>query len=78
MPTVLRTGPYRLYFFSNESFEPPHVHVDRDRSTAKFWLYPVALASSWGFGSRELRRIEGLVVDNYRVIMEAWNEHFEH
>lgn len=29
MPTVLRSGPYRVYFFSHDPNEPPHVHVDR-------------------------------------------------
>jgi len=30
MPTVLRKGPYRVYFFSHDMTEPPHVHVDRE------------------------------------------------
>jgi len=38
VPTILRDGPYRFFFFSNEGFEPPHVHVQRDRAIAKFWL----------------------------------------
>jgi hypothetical protein len=36
MPTVLRDGPYRFYFYSHEPNEPPHVHVDRDDRSAKF------------------------------------------
>ncbi|MBW6456390.1 MAG: DUF4160 domain-containing protein [Trueperaceae bacterium] len=28
-PTVLRDGPYRFFFFSNERGEPPHIHVQR-------------------------------------------------
>lgn len=28
MPTVLRYRSYRVFFFSNETAEPPHVHVD--------------------------------------------------
>ncbi|MCC7308262.1 MAG: DUF4160 domain-containing protein [Acidobacteria bacterium] len=58
MPTVLRFGAYRLYFYSHEPNEPPHVDIDRD---SKFWLHPVSLARSRGFNSRELRRIEGIV-----------------
>ena len=27
MPTVLRWGPYRAFFYSNENDEPAHVHV---------------------------------------------------
>ncbi len=36
MPTVLRDGPYRLYWVSQEPDEPPHVHVDRGECSAKF------------------------------------------
>ncbi len=43
MPTVLRSGPYRLFFYSGDAGEPPHVHVERDASIAKFWLKPVRL-----------------------------------
>ncbi|HEX7529959.1 MAG TPA: DUF4160 domain-containing protein [Pyrinomonadaceae bacterium] len=38
MPNVLRTGPYRIYFYSHEPNEPAHVHIDRDDFSAKFWL----------------------------------------
>src|SRR5262245_45288204 len=27
MPSVLRVGRFRFYFFSNEQQEPPHIHV---------------------------------------------------
>src|SRR5437870_12492415 len=27
MPTVLRPGPYRFYFYSHEPNEPPHIHA---------------------------------------------------
>jgi hypothetical protein len=39
MPTVLRWGPYRAFFYSNESGEPPHVHVRAGNFEAKFWLH---------------------------------------
>ncbi len=53
MPTVLRSGPYRFYFYSHEPDEPPHVHVDRDDLSAKFWLNPIRLASNLGFRAHE-------------------------
>lgn len=48
MPTLLREGPYRFFFYSDEGDprEPPHVHVTAGERLAKFWLEPVALASS--------------------------------
>ena len=75
-PTVLRSGPYRMFFFSNEAGEPPHVHVQRERMLAKFWLEPVGIAGSTGFSSVELRRIQGIVIENSTALLEAWNEYF--
>ena len=73
MPTVLRVGPYRLYFYSHDLIsEPPHVHVDRDDLSAKFWLKPVALASNLGFNASELRRIERVVTDHQAKLLERW------
>jgi hypothetical protein len=46
MPTIDDIGPYKFFFYSAEGTEPPHVHVRRDQSTAKFWLAPVRLARS--------------------------------
>lgn len=78
MPTVLRSGPYRIYFYSNESNEPPHVHVDRDDQSCKFWISPVALARNLGFSGRELRSIEETIIENEQHFLEAWNEYFGH
>jgi hypothetical protein len=74
MPTVLRSGPYRFYFYSHEPNEPPHIHVDRDQNSCKVWLKPVALSSSLGFKARELREIERLVSVNRAILWKAWEE----
>ena len=78
MPTVLRVGPYRVYFYSHDLSEPPHVHVDRDLQSAKFWLAPVALARNLGFSPKELRTIERMLIENEKDLLEAWNDHFRH
>ena len=77
MPTVLRSGPYRLFFYSGDRGEPPHVHVERDDSVAKVWLDPVRLESNIGFRAAELRAIEQIVADNQGKLLEAWNDYFE-
>ena len=62
MPTVFRVGPYRFYFYSHGLIsESPHVHVDRDELSAKFWMNPVALARNLGYNASELRKIEKTV-----------------
>ncbi|MGH7575280.1 MAG: DUF4160 domain-containing protein, partial [Longimicrobiales bacterium] len=54
MPTVLREGPYRFFFVSLDGNEPPHVHVQRERRVAKFWLDPITLQRPGGFSAKEL------------------------
>jgi hypothetical protein len=73
MPTVLRSGPYRFYFYSHEPNEPPHIHIDRDDLSAKFWLN---LAANFGFRAHELREIQSRVLDFRTQLLEAWNEFF--
>lgn len=76
VPTILRHGPYRFYFYSHDSAEPPHVHVDRDACSAKFWLEPVRLAGNLSFRSHELRHLERIVRDGQARLLEAWNDYF--
>jgi hypothetical protein len=76
MPTVLRVGRYRFHFFSNESVEPPHIHVKASGDEAKFWLDPVQLAANYGFNVREINEIDRIVQEYREVLLEAWHEHF--
>ncbi len=76
MPTVFRSGPYRFFFYAGDRDEPKHVHVERDEKTAKFWLDPIRLQSSGGFSRIELARIETIVRNNQKALMEAWDEYF--
>ena len=74
MPTTLRTGPYRFYFYSYDCVEPRHTHVDRDRLSAKFWLDPtVSLVENHGFSRQELRQIERIVHAHLEVLRDEWN-----
>ena len=76
MPTVLRVGRYRFYFFSNEGQEPPHIHIKAGSDQAKFWLDPIDLASNYGFRAHELNKIERIIGDHLTELMEAWNGYF--
>ena len=76
MPTVLRVGPYRFFFYAGDRNEPPHVHVERDDNIAKFWLDPIRLQSNRGFSRAELGRMQKLLGDRQEELIEAWNEYF--
>jgi hypothetical protein len=77
MPTILQVGPYRLFFYSADGIEPPHIHIERDDGIAKYWLAPVRLARSRGLPAAELRSLERLVRERETVILEAWHEYFD-
>ncbi len=76
MPTVLRIGRFRFFFYSNENAEPAHAHVQAGGDEAKFWLDPVSLATNHGFRQRDVNEIERLVMDNRDALIEAWNGFF--
>jgi hypothetical protein len=76
MPTILRHGRWRVFFYSNEGSEPAHVHVESAGDTAKLWLTPVALVRSNQLTPSELREVERLVRLNRKVLLEAWNDFF--
>ena len=76
MPTVLRIGSFRFFFYSNKNSEPAYIHIQRERMLAKFWLEPVAFASSCRFSPKELRKLQLLVIEHRETFIGAWNEHF--
>lgn len=76
MPTVLRTGPYRFFFYAGDSNEPPHVHVEYGSNKAKFWLDPVRLQESGGFSRMEINQIQRLVEENRELFLRKWDEYF--
>lgn len=75
MPTILRIGPYRFFFYSADCNEPAHVHVERESHIAKFWLAPVRMVENGGFSRRELMRMQRLVDEHQETLLRGWNEH---
>ena len=73
---MFRSGPYRFFFFSRE--EPRiHIHIISGDGEAKFWIEPsIELATSAGYGQKDLGRIEQLIREKENVIRTAWDEHF--
>jgi len=76
MPTVLRIGPYRFFFYSGDREEPPHVHVERDDCIAKYWLDPVRLQRSGGFSRSEVNKIRRTIESEVEKLLRSWNEYF--
>ena len=78
MPTILRIGPYRFFFYAGERDEPAHIHVEKDDRVAKFWLDPCRLQNSGGFARNELNKIQTIIIEYQDKMMEMWHEYFGH
>jgi hypothetical protein len=76
LPTVLRWGPYRAYFYSNERGEPAHVHVRAGDKEAKVWLHDLSVALNAGYPARELGDIIRHLKIHRDQLVSAWNEYF--
>ncbi len=77
MPTRLRIGGFRFYFYSHEPNEPPHVHVDRGDATIKLWLDSLEVARSRGFRAHEIGGIVAMVEEHRITFLEAWHDYFD-
>ncbi len=76
MPTLLRIGPYRFFFYSREPDEPAHVHVRRDQMECKIWLETVAVADAGRFSAHELGVISRHVREHRAKLLNDWHVHF--
>ena len=75
MPTVLRVGPYRFHFYSDERGEPAHIHVRTSEGECKFWLDPITLAKNRGLAPHVVRDIERLVYEHQEILREKYDEY---
>ena len=77
MPTVLKIGPYRFYFFSREESRV-HIHVSCADGEAKFWLEPeLELATNHKLSRVQLKQIEQLIEEHYDDFRNSWNHYFK-
>ena len=76
MPTIMRDGPYRFFFYSGDRVEAPHVHVERDSDQAKVWIDPVRLEYSRGLSRNERNRRMRLAGEIRELLLTTWEEFF--
>ena len=76
VPTVLRWGRYRAFFYSNEGGEPAHIHVSAGDAEVKVWLHDLTVALNAGFPAHEITGILSELRANRETLLKAWHEHF--
>ncbi|OGQ54322.1 MAG: hypothetical protein A3J24_03140 [Deltaproteobacteria bacterium RIFCSPLOWO2_02_FULL_53_8] len=76
MPTILIDGSYRFFFYSNEGFEPRHVHVKGNGGEAKLWIPSCRVSWSYNLNAAQLKQILNITKNRMVYIEEKWDEHF--
>jgi hypothetical protein len=77
VPTVLRINGLRVVVYPNDH-RPAHVHVIGAEHEALFYPGcpegPLSLRENFGFGSKELARIERVLMTHLELLCKAWKE----
>lgn len=84
MPTVFKYRGYVIYFWSNESNEPVHIHISKGRqskNSIKVWLTyggGVLLSNNNNakIPSKDLNYILDKVLSNWLMIADMWVDLF--
>jgi hypothetical protein len=76
VPTVLRWGSYRAFFYSNEGTEPAHIHVRAGDKEVKIWIHDLAVAVNMGFATQEVGDIIRHLRASREQLLAAWNDYF--
>jgi hypothetical protein len=56
--------------------EPAHVHIAKDRKSAKVWLQSLEVEYAQGYNERELKALLAMVAENRDDWIRSWNEFF--
>ncbi len=76
MPTILKIGNMRFFFFSREESRM-HIHIICPEGEAKFWLEPtVELSVNYNLSSQKLSEIEKIVKEHEDEFKRAWKQFF--
>ena len=83
LPTLFEIYGYRVFFWSNETGEPVHVHVCKGKPTAnatKIWLppesNPILANNNSNIPDKELKRILKMIALNRDSIIAQWYDYF--
>jgi len=69
---------YKIFFYSNEQGEPPHVHVGKSqKNTSKIWLEPLSLAHNKSqIPVKDLRKIVRWLETHRTEVLKLWQNYF--
>lgn len=83
MPNLFDYLGYRIYFWSNENFEPIHVHISKgnpNSNSTKVWITKnggtIVADNGAKIPEKDLKKILNSIEANFFYIVSRWKEYF--
>ncbi len=83
MPNLFTVSGYKIYFWSNESGEPIHVHISKGKplpSSTKIWLTKsggcIVANNRSGIPDSELNELMEFISAQFFLICDMWKKFF--
>ena len=84
MPSIFEFLGYKIYFWSNENYEPIHVHISKGNPTAnstKIWLTKQGLCmianNNSNIPQNDLNKLLRIISLQFFLICNEWKKHFK-
>ena len=81
MPTVLFIFGWRLFFYSNESNEPIHIHAEKVEMECKYWLLieevEIKEAFSFNMSPAAKKEVKKIIYQHFDLIVDSWETYFK-
>jgi hypothetical protein len=78
MPTILFIDGWRFFFYSNESEEPIHIHVQKGEKECKYWLkrkeFDIIEAYSYNMYHKDIRKVKRIIFEYFELIEKEWDK----
>ena len=86
MPSIFRILGYNIYFWSNETNEPLHVHIckgEPHENNTKIWINHngetiVSYHNVREINNKDLNKVLQAIKSNIQLIQDKWLGHFDH
>lgn len=63
-----------MIYSAEPANERPHVHVIKDRATAKIWIDQIEIFHQIGYTQKELATALKIVTEHQEMLLRSWSE----
>ncbi len=76
MPTILQVRGWRLFFYTNERNEPPHIHAPFASMECKYWLladeFDIEPAYEYRVNPSERRQLRRIIFTHFDYLLAEY------